>query len=63
MENQKKVLTPEQRQILISELKEATEECVAHVREYINIIQETNLQNEQFALNFADLLNIQSGRI
>ena len=63
MENQKKVLTPEQRQILISELKKATEECVAHVREYINIIQETNLQNEQFAINFADLLNIQSGRI
>lgn len=63
MENQKKVLTPEQRQILISELKEATEECVAHVRKYIDIIQETNLQNEQFAINFADLLNIQSGRI
>ena len=63
MENQKKVLTPEQRQLLISKLKKATEECVAHVREYINIIQETNLQHEQFATNFADLLNIQSGRI
>lgn len=63
MENQRKVLTPEQKQILISELKEATEKCVAHVRKYIDIIQETNLQNEQFALNFADLLNIQSCRI
>ena len=56
-------MTPEQRQILISELKEATEECVAHVRKYIDIIQETGLQNEQFALNFADLLNVQSCRI
>ena len=63
MENQRKVLTLEQKQILISELKEATEKCVAHVRKYIDIIQETNLQNEQFALNFADLLNIQSCRI
>ena len=63
MENQRKVLTPEQRQTLISELKEATEECVAHVRKYIDIIQETGLQNEQFALNFADLLNVQSCRI
>ena len=63
MENQRKVLTPKQRQILISELKEATEECVAHVRKYIDIIQETELQNEQFALNFADLLNVQSCRI
>ena len=63
MENQRKVLTPEQRQILISELKEATEECVTHVRKYIDIIQETGLQNEQFALNFADLLNVQSCRI
>lgn len=63
MKNQKKVLTSEQRQILISELKEATEECVAHVRKYIDIIQETGLQNEQFALNFADLLNVQSCRI
>lgn len=63
MENQKKVLTSEQRQILISELKEATEECVAHVRKYIDIIQEAGLQNEQFALNFADLLNVQSCRI
>ena len=63
MENQRKVLTPEQRQILINELKEATEECVAHVRKYIDIIQETGLQNEQFALNFADLLNVQSCRI
>ena len=63
MENQRKVLTPEQKQILISELKEATEECVALVRGYIDTIQEAGLQNEQFALNFADLLNIQSGRI
>ena len=63
MENQRKVLTPEQRQILISELKEATEECVAHVRKYIDMIQEAGLQNEQFALNFADLLNVQSCRI
>ena len=63
MENQRKVLTSEQRQILINELKEATEECVAHVRKYIDIIQETGLQNEQFALNFADLLNVQSCRI
>ena len=63
MENQRKVMTPEQIQILISELKEATEECVAHVRKYIDIIQETGLQNEQFALNFADLLNVQSCRI
>ena len=63
MENQKKVLTPEQRQLLISELKKATEEGVALVRSYIDTIQEAGLQNEQFALNFADLLNIQSGRI
>ena len=63
MKSQRKALTPEQRQILINELKEATEKCVAHVRKYIDIIQETNLQNEQFALNFADLLNIQSCRI
>lgn len=63
MDNQRKVLTLEQRQILISELKEATEECVAHVRKYIDIIQEAGLQNEQFALNFADLLNVQSCRI
>ena len=63
MENQRKALTPEQKQILISELKEATEKCVAYVRKYIDIIQETNLQNEQFALNFADLLNVQSCRI
>ena len=63
MENQKKVMTPEQRQALIVKLKEATEECVALVRSYIDTIQEAGLQNEQFALNFADLLNIQSGRI
>lgn len=63
MKNQKKVLTPEQRQLLINELKEATEECITHIREYIDIIQEAELQNEQFALNFADLLNMQSIRI
>lgn len=56
-------MTPEQRQALIVKLKEATEECVALVRSYIDTIQEAGLQNEQFALNFADLLNIQSGRI
>lgn len=61
-----KSLTQEQkeaRKILISELTKATLECVSQVRKYIDIIQEAELQNEQFALNFADLLNVQSNRI
>ena len=63
MENQRKVLTPEQRQTLIRELKEATYECMVHVTKYIDIIQEAGLQNEQFALDFVDVLNRQSVRI
>ena len=63
MENKKKELTQEQKQVLISELKEATSECVIHVTKYIDIIQEAGLQNEQFPLDFVDALNVQSARI
>ena len=63
MENKKKELSQEQRQVLISELKEAISECITHVTKYIDIIQEAGLQHEQFALDFVDALNVQSVRI
>ena len=36
---------------------------MVHVTKYIDIIQEAGLQNEQFALDFVDVLNRQSVRI
>ena len=48
---------------ILDVLKDLCNECAKFAQETIDVIIENNLQNEQFALDFADKLNLESGRI
>lgn len=50
-------LTPQQRQILISNLEIALDEQLKHIEEYIRICEDAELTNEQFFIKYEDELN------